>query len=1217
MGRTRGTGDVADVGRWIAAALLACVVAAGFRGPAPRAERSIHAHPEPGRTSSILVTVRGFDRVPVPGARVSALQRVPEPESLWPEDDVASLPAWRRTPGGWDQTPVATSIADDDGRATLAGVPAGRWLVRAEAPGRVVRSLAVDVDAPEQVVELLIEQGHAFEGRVVTPEGEGLGGYMVAAKYPPVFGSLVPNSVADEVVVARTGPDGRFRLDSIPSCLAELSCGTAAAWSSHTTRVVVPGVRRIDLVVARSAPVYGVVVDESDRPVEGADVLLRTRGFHTANVLSHAVTDAAGRFEIRDHASDVISELEVTAPGFAAPPELLEGRVPCRARAAVDAPRFRIRLSRKDPREPRVRLRFVGPDGPVRGVTVELSATQNFGFWEGSTPSDADGWVAFRGVPKGSGELRVSLRNGAGHMLACDAAAGVHDDAEDDGEFVPEERLLWIGGEPVEREFALVRGPRVHGVVVDAAGQTVAGARVRAGGVRTTSAADGTFELGGLSHAGTVVVRATADAPARSGESPPFVASPGEAVRGVRVALALLRIDREFTLAGRVVTKGTGAPVPAARIALAGGCVVAGLDGRFRVSAAARWNRFAGRLGIAGHTDVSVNWSAPDDVDLVDLGDLETAAEDSDSDVLTGVVRALRHPEDEEGDPVPFAAVVVEPPDLGFIACGPDEDPEPPIVCVADAEGRFRLDGFRDSAERLRAAAPGWLPGDAVVERSAGADEPTTVMLPLFAAATLRVRVVTTDGSPVRGAHVVCTGGDSQFFEADLTGADGRAALTVPGGVEHSLWIRPGEPDEADPFLDRDAEGIVAGPEETVIAVDPGGRIRGVVLRHDGEPAGGAWVEAEPQFGALGTEPQANQFNSATLELRADRDGRFEFRGLGASSYRLSAGHGLLTAETVETAAGGDAATLRLGPSTAIEGVLAGADGRPARGASLRARLSAEGGRSAWASTDGAGRFRFEVPEGATCDIRRSERGAPTQQEGDDYASTVPLTGGSAVRAGTTGLRLRVPGRRESSITVHVRRPDGAPAIGVAWEAMTSPRTHFVGSIHESDDISLDDLDLGAEIPVSVAAGGIGWTFPVRTGSHGTTLVVAPTGLLSASDGDQAVASSAAIVILGLGPGDEVGEPAAGSQSSVSGHVRLVNASTGAAREIAAAEKLARDPDDVPFVRSLSHGAVVRLRDLPVGPYRVEVRTTEDGPWREAKLVVASSGMPWFRIDSE
>ncbi len=425
--------------------------------------------------------------------------------------------------------------------------------VRAESPGgaaprddaRLVAAAdelepaldAVRVSEPERV---------AFEADGASEPAAAAPAELAALVVEVVWGSdgaraegvrveVVPWGAPDPLRATRegtSGPDGRLRLD-------DLAPGSASLYGDRGGNANVeldPGAETVALfVLPAGTHVEGAVHDEHGVAVAGAQVWLSDYGNWTSGgVVARA--DASGRFALRDvgdarhlaaHAAGhapsaavevpelvgetVAVELRLGGPGGA-----LEGLV--LGPAGEPAQSAEVVLHSADPR------RSVGSDGRLRkGAPPRFART------------DAAGRFAFAGLAPGDATLAVRCAGAAPH----------------------ESRVPIEAGRTESATLALVAEAVVAGTARDERGAPIANASVASDEdgdfeqVRTRTAADGSFRLGGLA-SGEVVVHV--DARERGEARATLVLAPGVETRWDPVLA-------RGALAGGTVVDHAGAPL--------------------------------------------------------------------------------------------------------------------------------------------------------------------------------------------------------------------------------------------------------------------------------------------------------------------------------------------------------------------------------------------------------------------------------------------------------------------------------------------------------------------------------------------------------------------------------------------------------------------------------------------------------------------------------
>ena len=204
------------------------------------------------------------------------------------------------------------TVTDDQGRFDIPGVPAGEgYTVAATAPSIALEEVhGVSVRAG-QVTALTVQahQGAIVAGRVLDPEGDPVAGASVAMVYLDISRVLFSADGRSEPLV--TDAEGRFRLEHVAAGrVAVVAAADDVAPSNIEELAVVDGGVYDDVMLQLGvgAAVTGVVVDDQDQPVAGAEV--EVRPFERPNDPQFlkmmlkvrrvtATTDASGRFLVR------------------------------------------------------------------------------------------------------------------------------------------------------------------------------------------------------------------------------------------------------------------------------------------------------------------------------------------------------------------------------------------------------------------------------------------------------------------------------------------------------------------------------------------------------------------------------------------------------------------------------------------------------------------------------------------------------------------------------------------------------------------------------------------------------------------------------------------------------------------------------------------------------------------------------------------------------
>jgi protocatechuate 3,4-dioxygenase beta subunit len=372
---------------------------------------------------------------------------------------------------------------------------------------------------------------------------------------------------------------------------------------------------------------------------------------------------------------------------------------------------------------------------------------------------------------------------------------------------------------------------------------------------------------------------------------------------------------------------------------------------------------------------------------------------------------------------------------------------------VTDALGAFRLTSLEPVTHDIRAVKDGHAWGEARGV-AAGAGDVIVTLGPVIRVAG---RVVSPVGEPVAGAAISLReperdldgpGGPLALAFADVdifrekerrgtTGEDGGFALEAFSRGAYDLSVRA----EGFPELRRSV-ALEAGPLELGdIALGESREIAGTVVSHDGMPveAADVWVPAP----ARRREDRDSRRHSvlaagparSVAAARTDGRGAFRLAGLGGESHEvavLAGGHPGRLLEGIAAGSGGIVITLERGLT--IRGtVVAAESGEPLPGA----RITVEGGPFREETSDEDGRFELRGLSlgggqtfGGTIAVRASREGF---REGRESAA-FPDPAATPVAEVRLELRRLGPGEAEEGISGIVRDARGEPLAGaLVW----------------------------------------------------------------------------------------------------------------------------------------------------------------------------------------
>ena len=290
-------------------------------------------------------------------------------------------------------------------------------------------------------------------------------------------------------------------------------------------------------------------------------------------------------------------------------------------------------------------------------------------------------------------------------------------------------------------------------------------------------------------------------------------------------------------------------------------------------------------------------------------------------------------------------------------------------------DGRYAMRGLSPQAYRLSAEDDRFVPWSRTV--TVAAAQPETQDVPLVRGATLLGRVADEEGRPIEGATVMVSRGGEDMFRAFIRSMEGEGAVrTGRDGSFRATRLAPGDNQRLDVRHDEYEERAIGG-----ISLSPGGTrsgvsvilrrglsVRGVVKDEEGRPLPGAEVNlssARTLRAGRGGVQMSFVGPGSQLRRETGADGRFEFRGLKAGDYTVSArrpGFSRATVDPVNVAEAraGESLELVLKPGATISGILHDKSGAGSSGWSVSARAASQAGGPAL----GPGSIRTEEPTG-------------------------------------------------------------------------------------------------------------------------------------------------------------------------------------------------------------------------------------------------------------
>lgn len=587
----------------------------------------------------------------------------------------------------------------------------------------------------------------------------------------PLAGALAWSS--DHGAAVRTGADGVFRIPS--SGGNDQNIHAAAAGFLPQDGRIVNG-RAPTLPLQPTFALAGVVVDESGRPVQGADLktslqmnprLMNNPSAFLSGGLSRSAE--SGRFRLGNLLPDFGYDLKVTRPGFAP----LKMELPARE-AGQRAPDLRIVLRSgrtafgkvlDGAQRPIAGARVFLQPGVSGGLSARLRQSRNPERFEGT--SDTAGRFEVKSLPAGTYDLVVQSRGFAPLTVP--------------GLVVPEGKGATDLG-----TVMLSPGLTLKGIVTDSKGAPVIAAEVRASATEkrdamrafsrqpetpadATTQADGSFVLEDRAPGESLDL--SVSHPGYGPGSAPGVAVPSE--QPVRIVLqATARVSGKVTGPDRKPVAGAQVAVMEMSPASFGGMSRL-MPGRPRRTVTDEEGAFVVEGVSPGAIEVSASAPRRQQARLEGL-EVKPGQELSGIDILLlpgGVVegRVLS----PDGRPVPGAEVsVIEPSTDGMGISRFSQ-----LRAMTDGDGQYSIDGVPPGPRTVEANAEGYRRAVREVEVT---PEPRSVDLVLERGLEVSGRVVDDAGNPVASVDVSLIAGQN-FFDAPraMTGADG--AFTIAG----------------------------------------------------------------------------------------------------------------------------------------------------------------------------------------------------------------------------------------------------------------------------------------------------------------------------------------------------------------------------------------------------------------------------------------------------
>lgn len=363
-------------------------------------------------------------------------------------------------------------------------------------------------------------------------------------------------------------------------------------------------------------------------------------------------------------------------------------------------------------------------------------------------------------------------------------------------------------------------------------------------------------------------------------------------------------------------------------------------------------------------------------------------------------VLAGRVIEKKGGAPVPGALVTVG----GFDGAFMGEERGSYQAAMTDDKGAFRITRLAPARYKPSATAPGRY-GVAAESVLLGLGQTVEdVVIEVHAASTVKGRVVLADGkTPCEHGWISLENRASTKTEHHGLDDEGTVEVEAVLAGTYKVMVDCDGQLAAAEYPDLVvAEGV--DPPEQVWKVGAGGRVRGVVLSHDGKPVADADVNMRSATGERGWTDWENE--------RTGADGRFEMVGVRAGRYKVSASPDSEPATEdpveVEIPDGGDATVeIRLVRGGSVVGSVVDETGQPVARVNVRAR---GGKRWSWGENDSSqtlddGSFEIKALRPGKYRVVASrevwwagELRAPGKGDDDEQGESVEVRAGETAR---------------------------------------------------------------------------------------------------------------------------------------------------------------------------------------------------------------------------
>jgi hypothetical protein len=212
--------------------------------------------------------------------------------------------------------------SDAAGRFDVAGLMPCNLLLVASAADLAPTARTVDLARGDQVdLRVVLGRGVALGGRVLEPDGRGAVGAMVKAS--------LRSPGREEYREARTGSDGGFLFEHVAAGVAELTASAGDRRSPPIAIEIAPDQGAVELRLASSGHVTGLVRWDDGTPAAAIGVTARAGGQNLG-----ARTDDEGRYRLGPLS---LGEVHVMASATGAPYFQGEAKGPDQARVVLAA----------------------------------------------------------------------------------------------------------------------------------------------------------------------------------------------------------------------------------------------------------------------------------------------------------------------------------------------------------------------------------------------------------------------------------------------------------------------------------------------------------------------------------------------------------------------------------------------------------------------------------------------------------------------------------------------------------------------------------------------------------------------------------------------------------------------------------------------------------------------------------------------------------------